>query len=241
MLVDAERQADLHSFNVEDAVTFINKGDNLVVLLARSSAANVEKFRHYLSPAEHNRARKYLRAEDYHRSVIAHGIKRWFQSCLSSIPCDFLIYETKGQGKPYCKHPGAAHFNISHAGDWVVLGYSLHQELGVDLEFSAEKDMAAIANYFLAREELAILEELSEKRQYLNKRWTQKEAASKYLMLGMHLDFTAIHINDSSHSGSTYIDGKEEKFSLQTFAFMDGHLSIATDRKPDAINMYAIN
>lgn len=86
-------------------------------------------------------------------------------------------------GKPHIENPGIAlQFNLSHSGDWLLLGLSSGTVLGVDLErVDARRDTLRLARRFFAAPELAALEALSspDRVDRFFDYWTLKEAVVK--------------------------------------------------------------
>jgi 4'-phosphopantetheinyl transferase len=82
---------------------------------------------------------------------------------------------------------GYLEFNLSHSGDAVLVGVSLHSPLGVDIELVRDvPDFLAIAKRHFAPSEVAELLRLApeQRREGFYVTWTRKEAFVKALGLG---------------------------------------------------------
>lgn len=87
---------------------------------------------------ERSRAQRFLHRIDSWRLLVGRSLARY---CLSKVAelghnREDLIFGERAQGKPYLEHPNSkdVEFNISHAGDWVIVGaMESTGELGVDV------------------------------------------------------------------------------------------------------------
>lgn len=91
-------------------------------------------------------------------------------------------------GKPYLKNVPDFFYNLSHAGNWVVLASADH-EIGVDVERIREKtNLERITRrFFTEKERSYIFNGVSdwEKLQRFTAIWTGKESYVKYLGVGL--------------------------------------------------------
>jgi 4'-phosphopantetheinyl transferase len=94
-------------------------------------------------------------------------------------------------GKPRIVAPGggaACHFNLAHAGGWVVAALALECEVGVDLEgLDAAADWRAIAPVVCSPREMRALQGFPEagQRGAFLRAWTRKEAVLKAAGTGL--------------------------------------------------------
>lgn len=140
-----------------------------------------------LSPDERARAARYRREDDRRRSVIGHGLLRQLLGqCLGEAPGE-LRFELGEFGKPALAGPGTAnragpHFNISHAGDWILIGLAADRPIGVDVERMREEVACdRLAERFFSRPEREALASLPPalRRAAFFACWTRKEAYLK--------------------------------------------------------------
>lgn len=128
-----------------------------------------------LDPQRRERLEKYNKAEDKQRCLAAGLLLR----CALGDMAAQIIYGEKG--KPCL--PNGPHFNLSHSGDYAVLGMSEH-ELGVDIEkIGGYKDK--VARRSCTAEELAWLEAQDKAEFY--RLWTAKESIMKATGLGLSM------------------------------------------------------
>ena len=143
-----------------------------------------------LSEAERQRNQRYRFQRDRNRDLLARALTRCvLAGFMSATPVE-LAFEAGEHGKPgfdFLSMDGMEEwqslaFNLSHAGDWVVLAVTRTRLVGVDIEASdRDNDVLQIADrYFFGRE----LEELQsfpapEQRSRFFDYWTLKEAYMK--------------------------------------------------------------
>ena len=71
-------------------------------------------------------------------------------------------------------------FNLSHSGDWVVLGFGRQRNIGVDVEkIKWTADVLPIASRYFSLEEIALIENAADKHTMFFQLWARKEAYVK--------------------------------------------------------------
>ncbi|MEB3349869.1 MAG: 4'-phosphopantetheinyl transferase superfamily protein [Cyanobacteriota bacterium] len=85
-----------------------------------------------LAPAERQRLAGLRRPADQHRFLLARGgLRRLLAACVGG-PAAAVPLEAGRHGKPHC--PGGPAFNLSHAGDLILIALHPQQPVGVDVE-----------------------------------------------------------------------------------------------------------
>lgn len=137
-----------------------------------------------LSPAEQRRAARFRHVRDRRRYVIAHGeLHRLLAAYLHKEPDTFLLH-TGRRGKPELRAPRDTdlRFNIAHADDLAILGFTNGRDIGVDIE-RLDRTVAAedLAERFFSPAELDFLLSLPAHRRgpAFIRMWTCKEALAK--------------------------------------------------------------
>ena len=150
----------------------------------RQSPSSSTRLKEVLSADEYARATRYHFEADRNRSIIGHGLARLLLAqCLGSSPHG-LRFTYNAFGKPDLapERPPHPHFNISHSGEWILIGLSLGRILGIDVERERE-NMATreIAARFFSPLECSMLEALpaAERCRSFFACWTRKEAYLK--------------------------------------------------------------
>lgn len=135
------------------------------------------------------KADRYRRQEDSLRCVAADALLRY---ALGN--SDYVIEKTSS-GKPFIRGRENFHFNLSHAGNWVVMAYG-HSEVGVDVEtVRMDTNIEAIARRFFAPEEQSfVFQEEADRHQRFFRIWTGKESYVKYLGTGLNMDLASFSV-----------------------------------------------
>ncbi|MFP4222159.1 MAG: 4'-phosphopantetheinyl transferase family protein [Phormidium sp.] len=133
-----------------------------------------------LTGAERERARRYRRQEDRHRFVLTRSwLRRLLGVYLDQDPAGLRV-ETTPEGKPFLAGFPVL-FNLSHSGDWALLGFCRDRPLGVDVEAHRSVPVLSLARRFFQTSEVATLEGLppAEQERLFFEYWTAKEAYLK--------------------------------------------------------------
>ena len=141
------------------------------------------------SAGRRGRADRYRRPADAMRCLTAEALLRYVLGT-----GDFTEEKAPG-GKPFLREYPDFHYNLSHAGRWVVLACG-DSEVGVDVEkIRRDTDVEAIAGHFFAPEEQrAVRENPAYSRERFFEIWTSKESYVKYLGTGLRTDLTAFSV-----------------------------------------------
>lgn len=115
---------------------------------------------------------------------------------LRSTPSSLTIVENS-YGKPSFVDADGFHFNISHSGNWILIGIS-EFEIGVDIEVSRAIS-AALIQRCLTPLERARLDTSKTKRDWdFLSLWTQKEAFLKHQACGITRKLNELEVTDPS-------------------------------------------
>ena len=164
------------------------------IAYARVDETLADKTVAVLSEDEEKRAECFYKAIDRARFRSAHLLKRRLHSSLSGLPEISQEYVIDAAGKPHWKGGPGCWFNLSHAGAFVAIAISDTGVCGVDVEVLRSMRRATLPWLeLLHAEELSrighVLPPEDQLALYL---WTQKEAASKAIGLGLALPFDQI-------------------------------------------------
>ena len=157
----------------------------------------------WLSMLDHSETQRYQRIT--HRPtqqayLCAHWLKRRILSGLIGQPSQQLRFAAQAQGKPYLQalpHQVSYQFNLSHTHHLCAVAVHPYAMLGVDIEtLKPRTQYQTIAPAFLHPQE-GPAEYLSDLQ--LLQLWTQKEAITKAMGLGLQYDFRSIRLQQSLH------------------------------------------
>ena len=184
------------------------------------------KFEALLTADEILRAGRYKQQKDTYRFIVSRGTQRIILGQYLNLPPAGLQFVLGDHKKPYVLSDDGnmIHYNISHAGDWIVLAIA-RVPVGADVEFIDESFPFSdiLADNFSKAEERYIRQQDSTERFFTL--WTRKEAILKATGqgLGDHLPITPAlngdHILDASLTGST------QNWQLISFELSSKYLS----------------
>lgn len=208
-----------------------------VVLISVETKDCAEKFL-LLSSDEKKRADSFRSKKDRACFIIAHAFKRYCLSQLLQVEPSSLLFSCSDKGKPFCENDAAIDFNISHSDHWVVFGVSSIDAIGVDVERAdrviGEKTIA----YALNTEQALRLKKSTAAVEKMMLYWTQKEAVSKALGLGISVGFKKIEC--SGELGVSYAACNEQQFLVQSYTYKNAVLSIAGQAK-SPVDVYQLS
>jgi len=102
-----------------------------------------------------------------------------------------LDLRTARFGKPSLANYPGIHFNISHAGRWVVCAVS-SEEVGVDVEQIRSIDLAIARRFFAPSEYTTLMSlEAGDRLDFFFRLWTIKESYLKALGTGLHKELSS--------------------------------------------------
>jgi 4'-phosphopantetheinyl transferase len=155
----------------------------LLLLIDRRDAAGARAapaLRGLLDAGELERLARFRQSADRERFLLGRGGLRWLLGTLLDCPAAELPLGVGSHGKPELR--GGPQFNVSHAGDLVLLAVHRHCPIGVDVERQRpDLDWAAIARRVLPAREWQALRQLPPQRRaagYL-RAWCRLEAQLK--------------------------------------------------------------
>jgi 4'-phosphopantetheinyl transferase len=134
----------------------------LLLLIDRRDAAGARAapaLRGLLCARELERLARFRQAADRERFLLGRGGLRWLLGTLLDRAAAELPLSEGSHGKPELR--GGPQFNVSHAGDLVLLAVHRHWPIGVDVEQERpDLDWEAIARRVLPAKELQALRQL---------------------------------------------------------------------------------
>jgi 4'-phosphopantetheinyl transferase len=161
-----------------------------------------------LSPEERAKAARFRFDRDRHRHVAARaGLRLVLASYLGCEPAAVLM-QPGALGKPLLTGPGrvgSISFNLSHSGDWGLLGIGRQRHIGVDIEQHRDiPDLEEVAPSVLSEGELAALRARPprERVSCFLQMWTRKEAVVKATGAGIGTALDEIEIDPADPARS---------------------------------------
>lgn len=148
--------------------------------MTQLETAHWEELYRKASPERKARADAYRRSEDRCRCLAAEALLRYALGT-----ADYTV-EKNAHGKPRIVGREDFHYNLSHAGNWVVIAYG-PEEVGIDIEkisWDAGKERLA-RRFFTENEQAYVFREEAHQPQRFFQIWTGKESYLKYLGTGL--------------------------------------------------------
>ena len=157
-------------------------------------AARVE---HVLDEHETSRADRYIKPAHGANFRIAHGALRLILGGYAGEDPSAIEFSRGERDKPALTHHAELEFNLSHSGDWALIGLMIGAQLGVDTEHArAARATPALAAYAFSPLEAKRLEDVerADRAAAFYRIWTRKEAFIKAIGLGLHFDLEAFDV-----------------------------------------------
>ncbi|MEO6537019.1 MAG: 4'-phosphopantetheinyl transferase superfamily protein [Ferruginibacter sp.] len=145
----------------------------------------IQKLLQILSADEVEKANRFHFQKDKKRFIAARGILRQILGGYTGTSPDKLRFNYTANGKPVLAtntDTDTLKFNLSHSGSFALYGFSLHQNIGIDIE-CIRHDISAvqIAQKFFSKKEISLLGQVDNDKfhQLFFQLWTRKEAILK--------------------------------------------------------------
>ncbi|CCH57119.1 Putative 4'-phosphopantetheinyl transferase slr0495 [Fibrisoma limi BUZ 3] len=186
--------------------------------------ASVEEFTPYipqfeavLSSAERQRANRFHQPADRQRYVLGKVVSRFLLGKLSDQSPASVQFAVDTSGKPHLLDNDQVQFNISHAGNWVLVSLAA-VAVGVDVEqvrpsFRYE---GVLAHSFSAEEQRYVTESADPRRVFF-RLWTRKEALAKGIGTGLLDDLTNLPSLDGNHALEKQAGSSLHNWSVLSF------------------------
>ena len=205
---------------LKQSLNFTKKPIHCVLFASVAQYYN-EQLWHFLNGDEQQRCQRFYHLADRQRFTVAHALKRHALSLLLKCSMLDIGFEKTETGKPYCNEPLAPHFNLSHSDDAVVLAFSSLAEIGVDIEPLDRNISAKMAPQILNADSYQIWQNCDPL--VLLTHWTQKEAISKAIGLGLSMGFKSIASSGEQCEGEFYYEQRLLRYiSVKHAHFVNG-------------------
>lgn len=162
-----------------------------------ADAARLEELWRILSPAEQQRASRYLFAHHRRQFIVCRGTVRQILSRYVTMDPARIDFFYNRYGKPSLPD-SVVRFNVSRSGDWAMLAATTDCETGLDLEridsrFAREQ----VPEHFFSPLEVKQLRGLApaEQTAAFFRCWTRKEAYIKALGFGLALPLHSFDVS----------------------------------------------
>jgi 4'-phosphopantetheinyl transferase len=192
-----------------------------------------------LSAEETVRARGYFHQRDTDRFILSGAALRLILSRYIDKPAKEIVFTIGENKKPFVRASTNTQYNISHAGDWVVIGIS-NEPVGVDVEMiNPDYDYPAVLDVTFSPEEIRHVKDSADPLNTFYLLWTRKEALVKATCKGMDDDFKLIPSLDGRHRVAAEKIGSKKEWSTNSFPIGQQHIaSVAHDPAIQKISFF---
>jgi 4'-phosphopantetheinyl transferase len=166
-----------------------------------SNLAIFKELKKYLSNDELNLCIRFYKKNDKIRSLVSKYIQKNLISKYLGMPANLIEFKFNNFLKPFIKNEVSSkklNFNLSHAGDYIVIAFILNSLVGVDIELhNFSIDHESLINQIFSRQEILKWQKLSEseKKYSFYHVWSSKEALLKGVGIGLSFSPTEISVN----------------------------------------------
>lgn len=203
-----------------------------------------------LSEDEIIKASKFRFQKDKNCSIITRGALRILSSKYLDLKPEDIVFEYGEFGKPDFKMNTKLKFNISHSGDMAIIGFVLHDDIGVDIEhMKSDFDVLDIASNYFSNSEIDSLKKLPIENYVKGfyRCWTLKESFIKAKSLGLSFPLDSFSVSIDSDEETELLEtkwSKKEKdlWKLFTFYPKENYIgAVSIKGKIKSINYYTFN
>jgi 4'-phosphopantetheinyl transferase len=176
-----------------------------------------------LHPAELLRAARYHQPADRTRFLVARAALRRLLGAYAQRPPANLVFEAGANKKPVLRDAMGLHYNVSHAGNWVLIAIA-GTEVGVDVEkVDAQFAFQDILGTSFSPAEQAFIEQGPASERLFYQLWTRKEAFVKATAQGIAEDFWQVPPLDGPHELAGPGGAAESGWAVSSFEVAAGY------------------
>lgn len=150
-----------------------------------------------LSPEEMANAKRFIKQSDQIKFMVSKAMTRKVLSRYLNCTPEKIVFHIGEHGKPFIAETDLQ-FNVSHAGDYFLLGVTLKNKIGVDIEHEKKAvDYVGIAERFFALSEYETIAQLpvAKQKAAFYRCWTLKEAFIKATGLGLSFGLSNFEVD----------------------------------------------
>ncbi|HHT24351.1 MAG TPA: 4'-phosphopantetheinyl transferase superfamily protein [Clostridiaceae bacterium] len=174
-----------------------------------------DKDKAYLSLQRLKKTLRYRNQDDRLRSLCA--------GLLIEAYVGEIYYASDGQGKPQAKN--GLKFNISHSGNYVILGIA-KEEIGVDIEEMIKFDFWSMREQIFSSGEINWVQADLYRFYYL---WTRKESLLKACGKGFYLELCNVEVMPRPNKNRQKFN--EKNYAFNTFSESNYMISVCIQNK----------
>lgn len=186
--------------------TEIYNGVELTTIKTTEEHHRIPYLKTLLSEEEIKKAERYHFDRDRNQYIVCRGTLRELLSKKTGNKPENITFTYNQWGKPSLEKPhNNLCFNVSHSGEYALIGICEDREIGVDVEqIKTMRDLEGISKRFYSPKEHSYIQKLPEEKRikafYLC--WTQKEAVIKASGEGLSfgLEHWSVELDKSTYT-----------------------------------------
>lgn len=192
------------------------------------SLEDMDILRSQVSPARKEASLKFVRQQDAQRGLIGELLILYRLRTHYHLHNDQIQLDKNKYGKPYLRNHPHIHFNVSHAGNWIVCADG-DVPVGIDIEQVRPIDFG-IAERFYTQDEYQLLLNAPKDQQLQTfyELWTLKESYIKFVGKGLSLPLDSFSILQDDLQNYQVTSTKPiDTPSFFRHIFIDSHYKLA--------------
>jgi 4'-phosphopantetheinyl transferase len=201
----------------------------------------IDGFHEVLSPDERQRAAAFR--FDRHRAayVVAHGVMREVLSRYLGRDAGSIVFDVGDAGRPHLSGETETDldFNLSHAGDAIVMAVA-NQRIGVDVEeVKADIPYTKLARRFFAETEIEAVEAAGRETApaVFFECWTRKEAIVKAVGRGLSMGLDSFGVSPSATHQRISV-GDDGMWTVVGIGLAPGYVGAVATQEDDEVERW---
>jgi 4'-phosphopantetheinyl transferase len=195
-----------------------------------------------LSEEEKEKSEAYVREEDRNRYILAKIYLKTLLAKYLNVQPEELEFKLSDQNKPILDSHPMVNFNISHSGDYILIGFANKWSVGVDIELmNTHVDLYNMIINCMSSTEVSVILNSEMPRNMFYKYWTRKEALLKGIGIGLTDRLKDINCSDGLNLVPSEFSGFATSWKIWSFEMEDHYsVSIAHDSAIRVMRFYEV-
>lgn len=179
------------------------------------SPEEMELLRSLVSPARKATSLRFVRQQDAQHGLVGELLVIYILRTRYNLHADQIQFVKNTYGKPYLRDYPHIHFNVSHAGDWIVCADG-NVPVGIDIEQVRPIDFGIAERFYTADEHDVLMSTPKEQQlQVFYELWTLKESYIKFVGKGLSLPLDSFSI--LKNENNDYIVYSKKPVEMDSF------------------------
>lgn len=203
---------------------------------------NIEKDLDLLPGEERDKSESFVKSEDRNRYILGKIYARKLLANYLKTEPHTLGFRFSDQKKPILENYPMMNFNISHSGDYIIIGFANRWSVGVDIELmNTHVDLYNMIINCMSSTEVSVILNSEMPRQMFYKYWTRKEALLKGIGIGLTDRLKDINCSDGLNLVPIEFSGFASSWKVWSFEMENSYsVSIAHDSAIRVMRFYEV-